>query len=198
MYIIIAENGEAVVILSLRGAGIGRLTSDDAGGILQKKEEDKMNHGKKISRKGVKKMKKLLVVMLAVMFVASCGSSQKSVSFKVDTKTPTTVNSADDLPKPTLSPQDISDRGAIVVIGESAAGQSQYDALTAARGVAQKNLLSVVNGVRVNADGLITKGVLSEDNVKVIVNGHIKAIDCGAYYDRGSQVGYYCVQLPLK
>ena len=143
-------------------------------------------------------MKKLLTVLFVIVFVSACGSSQKSVSFKVDTKTPTTVSSADDLPKATMSPEEIAERGSIVVIGESAAGQSQYDALTAARGVAQKNLLSVVNGLKVNADGLITKGVLTEDNIRIVVSGHIKAIDCGAYYDRGSQVGYYCVQLPLK
>lgn len=114
------------------------------------------------------------------------------------TNSPTTVKSPDDLPKMATTPAEIKKAGAIRVIAESANGQSQYDALTAARGVAQKKLLDIINGVKVDANTLIAKGELTEETIKIITDGHIKAFDCGAYYDRSSRTGYYCMEAPLR
>jgi hypothetical protein len=114
------------------------------------------------------------------------------------TNTPTTVKSPDDLPKMATTQAEIKKAGAIRVIAESAKGQSQYDALTAARGVAQKRLLDIINGVKVDANALIAKGELTEETIRLITEGHIKAFDCGAYYDSLSRTGYYCMEAPLR
>ena len=141
-------------------------------------------------------MVRFIVVLISLLLIVSCASDD-SLNL-ADINSPTTVNSVDNLPKPTLSNNDIAKRGAIIVIGESASGQSQYNALTSARGVAQKNLLSIVNGVKINADAIINKGELTKDDVNLIVNGHIRSLDCGAYFDRTHGIGYYCVQMVLK
>ena len=52
--------------------------------------------------------------------------------------------------------------------------------------------------MKINADTIINKGELTKDDVNLIVNGHIRSLDCGAYFDRTQGIGYYCVQMPLK
>lgn len=147
-------------------------------------------------------MKRLALLGMGIVLLTiisfGCGGGKTA---KVDdiglTNTPTTVKSADDLPKMVTTPKEIAKEGVIRVIAESAKGQSQYDALTAARGVAQKKLLDIISGVKVNAATLIAKGELKEEDIKLITEGHIKAFDCGAFYDRSSQTGYYCMEVPL-
>lgn len=146
-------------------------------------------------------MKYVMVVVALLLLLTGCSFSRNN-TVRVDdigaTSTPTTLKSIEDLPKPATTPAEIRAAGAIRVIAESAKGQEQYDALAAARGVAQKNLLGIIDGVRVSSESLIKKGVLSEETIKLIVDGHVKAFDCGAFYNRANQTGYYCMELPLK
>ncbi len=147
-------------------------------------------------------MKRLVLlgigIALLTIIAFGCGGGKTARLNDIGlTNSPTTVKSPDDLPKMATTPVEIKEAGAIRVIAESAKGQSQYDALTAARGVAQKKLLDIINGVKVNGDTLIAKGELTEETIKLITEGHIKAFDCGAYYDRLSQTGYYCMEAPV-
>lgn len=147
-------------------------------------------------------MKKLVLLgmgfVLLTIISFGCGGGKTAMVDDIGlTNSPTTVKSPDDLPKMATIPSEIKKAGAIRVIAESAKGQSQYDALTAARGVAQKRLLDIINGVKVDANALIAKGELTEETIKLVTEGHIKAFDCGAYYDRLSQTGYYCMEAPV-
>ncbi|MEK6682044.1 MAG: hypothetical protein AABY79_08790, partial [Nitrospirota bacterium] len=116
-------------------------------------------------------MKKLVLLGMGIALLTiisfGCGGGKTA---RIDdiglTNSPTTVKSADDLPKMATTPAEIKKAGAIRVIAESANGQNQYDALTAARGVAQKKLLDIINGVKVNANTLIAKGELTEETIK--------------------------------
>lgn len=139
-----------------------------------------------------------LISFLVILISTGCGGSK---SVKLDNvgldNAPTTVKSVDDLPKMSTTPSEIAKTGVIRVIAESAKGQSHYDALTAARTVAQKRLLEHVTGTNIDGQTLVSKGALTEEEVKSITQGHIRTFDCGAYYDRGNQVGYYCVEIPI-
>ena len=140
----------------------------------------------------------LLSFLVILVISTGCGGSK---SVKLDNlgldNAPTTVKSVDDLPKMSTTPSDIAKTGVIRVIAESAKGQSHYDALTAARTVAQKRLLDHITGTNIDGQTLVSKGVLTEEEVKSITQGHIRSFDCGAFYDRAIQVGYYCVEIPV-
>ena len=140
-----------------------------------------------------------LISFLVILVVGTgCGGSK---SVKLDNlgldNAPTTVKSVDDLPKMSTTPTDIAKTGVIRIIAESAKGQSHYDALTAARTVAQKRLLDHITGTDINGQTLVSKGVLTEEEIKSITQGHIRSFDCGAFYDRSIQVAYYCVEIPV-
>lgn len=141
-------------------------------------------------------MKWIIRLIILISFLVSCSS--KGTLNLTDIQTSTTVNSINDLPKPTFSFEDIKKASAIIVLGESAPGQNQHNALTSARGVAQRDLLEKINGVKVSSETIVKKGILTKDEIRLLVSGHIKSLDCGAYYDRVQGIGYYCVQLPIK
>jgi len=108
------------------------------------------------------------------------------------------LKSIDDLPKPSMSLDEIRKTGRIRVIGESARKQEQFNALTAARAVAQRNILSIVHGSKIESETLISKGDLSRDEVKLLIDGNIRTYDCGAFYDRALEVAYYCAEVPVR
>ena len=65
-------------------------------------------------------------------------------------------------------------QGHIICSGESAEGQSSYAAKTSAKVIAQRNLLEVVKGVRIDSTTLIVDGMLSSDVISSRVSGSIK------------------------
>lgn len=144
-------------------------------------------------------MRKLIffgaLVLVAVVPFTGCSSKGK---IEVDVAAPTVLRSIDDMPKPSISMEEIRKTGLIRVIGESARNQEQFNALTAAKGVAQRNALAVVRGTRIDSETMIQNGTLDKDEVKLLVEGHIKTYDCGAYYDQVLRAAYYCVEVPVK
>lgn len=141
-------------------------------------------------------MKKLIMLLMLVAVLGCGGKNVKIDSLVVNA--PTTVKSVDDLPKMSTSVEEIKKSGYIRVIAESAVNQEHYDALTAARGVAQRNILSIVNGLHVNSNQYIERGELKADEIKLITEGHIKTYDCGAFYDRALRVAYVCTEIPVR
>lgn len=139
-----------------------------------------------------------LISFLVILISTGCGGSK---SVKLDNlgldNAPTTVKSVDDLPKMSTTPSEIAKTGVIRVIAESAPKQSHYNALTAARTVAQKRLLEHIVGNTIEGKTLVDEGLLTKEYVESVTQGHIRSFDCGAYYDRGNQVGYYCVEIPV-
>ena len=47
------------------------------------------------------------------------------------------------------------------------------------QGGCAEEALDIINGVKVDANALIAKGELTEETIKIITEGHIKAFDWG-------------------
>lgn len=144
------------------------------------------------------KAKYFIALFVSALFLTSCASAPvEDSNFSVTPNSPTVVRSVEDLPPNSTTPAEIRQTGVIRITAESAKGQDQYQALTAARIMSQKNLLSIIDGIKLNSDGLVKDGKMTHDEVRAIVNGHIKAFDCGAFYDSSNGIGYYCMEFPV-
>lgn len=144
------------------------------------------------------KAKYFIALFVSALFLTSCASAPvEEYSFSVTPNAPTVVRSVEDLPKDSTTPEEIRKNGVIRITAESAKGQDQYDALTAARIMAQTNLLSIIDGIKVNSARLVKSGRMTEDETKTIVSGHIRAFDCGAFYDAVNGIGYHCMEFPV-
>lgn len=139
----------------------------------------------------------LIIPIFMAIMIQGCAGDKASIT-SMDTNAPTVVKSVDDLPLPSTSIQEITKSGVIRVIEESAEAQAQYNALKSARTLAQVKLLEMVDGVRIAADMEVKIGTLKEDSVKKLVEGKIRTFDCGAYYDKVKQIGYYCMEVPVR
>ncbi|BAI80872.1 conserved hypothetical protein [Deferribacter desulfuricans SSM1] len=103
------------------------------------------------------------------------------------------------LPQPITNPQAAFATGYIRVIGESEAGQRRYAALRAAKVVAQRDLLEVIQGVTVAGDTTVQNGLLVNDVIRSTVQGFLQgARECGRYYDMSQGVGYVCLEVGTK
>lgn len=144
------------------------------------------------------KAKYFIALFASALFLARCASAPvEEPKFSVTPDAPTVVKSVEDLPKNSTTAAEIRQTGVIRITAESAKGQEQYNALASARIVAQKNLLSIVNGIKVNSDALVQKGEMTSEEIRAVVSGHIKALDCGAYYDASNGIGYYCMEFQV-
>jgi hypothetical protein len=103
------------------------------------------------------------------------------------------------LPPPTNSPVEAFVTGYIRVWGESEMGQRRYAALRAAKVVAQRDLIEVLQGVSVTGDTTVQNGLLANDIIRSTVQGFLQgARECGRYYDPTQGVGYVCLEMPTR
>lgn len=103
------------------------------------------------------------------------------------------------LPQPITDMRAAFSTGYIRVIGESEAGQRRYAALRAAKVVAQRDLLEVIQGVTVFGDTTVQNGLLANDVIRSTVQGFLQgARECGRYYDMTQGVGYVCLEVGTK
>ncbi|MGA1845719.1 hypothetical protein [Deferribacter abyssi] len=103
------------------------------------------------------------------------------------------------LPQPITNPSAAFSLGYMRVIGESEAGQRRYAALRAAKVVAQRDLLEVIQGVTVSGDTTVQNGLLVNDVIRSTVQGFLQgARECGRYYDMTQGVGYVCLEVGTK
>ncbi|KAA0258136.1 hypothetical protein FHQ18_07000 [Deferribacter autotrophicus] len=103
------------------------------------------------------------------------------------------------LPQPITNPSAVFSLGYIRVIGESEAGQRRYAALRAAKVIAQRDLLEVIQGVTVAGDTTVQNGLLVNDVIRSTVQGFLQgARECGRYYDMTQGVGYVCLEVGTK
>ncbi len=93
-------------------------------------------------------------------------------------------------------PNQIFQKGYIQVVGSSEEGQSRYRALRAAEVVAQRDLLEVVQGLKLFGTTSVKDGMLQSDQIKTSVQGFLRgAMKTGQHYD--AQKGYAEVTMRL-
>ena len=95
------------------------------------------------------------------------------------------------------SPAAIFENGYIQVVGESATGQSQYAAKRAAKVVAQRDLVEIVQGLNLIGASTVQDGMLASDQVQTTVKGFLRgAVVVGEEYIPGE--GYARVALRIN
>ena len=136
---------------------------------------------------------KSLLISLSLLLLAGCGTS-KPYQFGNSVQAPTVLRSVNDLPKPSTTLEEIQKTGYIRVIAESAKGQSRFNAIEAAKGVAEANILHIIEGSKINYQKAIATGELKEQEVKILVSGTVRTYECGAYYDESTGTTYACME----
>lgn len=89
-------------------------------------------------------------------------------------------------------------RGFVTCVGESAEGQSSFAAKLSAKVIAQRNLLEVVKGVRIDSEVTIQDGMITSDVIKSRVEGVVRGgqiID--NRYDDGKKSATATVRLQM-
>jgi hypothetical protein len=96
-------------------------------------------------------------------------------------------------------PQAMFQEGYIQVVGLSANGQSRYDAFTAAKVVAQKELLEVLEGVTITGNTTIQKGNNQSQVIRASTSGFLRgAIKVGQKYYPDEGYGEVCLRLYIR
>ena len=96
-------------------------------------------------------------------------------------------------------PVKIFQEGIIQVVGMSEEGQSRVKALRAAEIVAKRDLLEIVQGLRLHGTTTVEAGMLSSDKIRTSVRGFLwGAVKCGQYYNPEKGYGEVCVKLNIR
>jgi len=92
----------------------------------------------------------------------------------------------------------IFEKGLIKAIGISEKGQSRFQALTAAKIIAEKNLIEKIKGVSITSKTVMKNSMITEDSIISQVRGLIiGAVSCGEKYYQNDGYAEVCVQMPL-
>jgi len=106
---------------------------------------------------------------------------------------------AEDVWESVKDPVKVFEEGYIQVIGISEEGQSRYAALRAATVVAQRDLLEILQGLRLYGETTVKSGMLQSDEIRTTIEGFLKgAVKCGEKYNRDSQHGEVCMRLYIR
>ncbi len=97
------------------------------------------------------------------------------------------------------APVKIFQKGYIQVIGASEEGQSRYRASRAAEVVAQRDLLEVLQGLRLSGTTSVKDGMLQSDEINTSVHGFLRgAIKCGEKYHSDKGYAEVCMRLNIR
>jgi len=96
-------------------------------------------------------------------------------------------------------PARIFEEGFIQVVGQSEEGQSRVRALRAAEIVAKRDLLEMVQGLRLHGTTTVESGMLASDRIRTTVTGFLwGAVKCGERYDAEKGSARVCVRLNIR
>ncbi len=96
-------------------------------------------------------------------------------------------------------PVKIFQKGYIQVIGESEEGQSHYRASRAAEVIAQRDLLEVLQGLKLSGTTSVKDGMLQSDEVNTSVQGFLRgAMKCGEKYHSDKGYAEVCMRLNIR
>ncbi len=88
--------------------------------------------------------------------------------------------------------------GYVEVTGESATGQTEYNAVRAAKLVAQREILEVLQGLRLYGDTTVKDGMLVSEVIQTKVRGFLRgAFECGKQYFPDKGYARVCLRLRL-
>ncbi len=97
------------------------------------------------------------------------------------------------------APAQIFEEGYIQVIGVSEEGQSRYKAMRAATVVAQRDLLEIMEGLRLSGQTTVRDGMLQSDDIRTTINGFLRgAVKCGEKYHEDRRYAEVCMKLHIR
>jgi len=101
--------------------------------------------------------------------------------------------------KSITDPVQIFEEGYIQVVGISEEGQSRYNALRAATVVAQRDLLEIMEGLRLSGKTTVKDGMLQSDDIRTSINGFLRgAVKCGEKYHNDRRYAEVCMKLHIR
>ncbi|WP_321492891.1 hypothetical protein [uncultured Desulfobacter sp.] len=93
----------------------------------------------------------------------------------------------------------IFEKGYIQVISGSEEGQSRYRAIRAAKVVAQRDLLEVIQGLNLDGSSTVNDGMLQSDEIRTSVQGFLKgAVPCGQKFNSDKGFAEVCMRVHLR
>ena len=97
------------------------------------------------------------------------------------------------------SPVKVFEEGYIQVTGASEEGQSRYRAMRAATVVAQRDLLEVLEGIRLHGQTTVKDGMLQSDEIRTTITGFLQgAVKCGEKFYRDRGYAEVCMRLYIR
>jgi len=101
--------------------------------------------------------------------------------------------------KSVTSPTQIFEEGYIQVVGVSEEGQSRYQATRAATVVAQRDLLEIMEGLRLSGQTTVRDGMLQSDDIRTSISGFLRgAMKCGEKYHSDRRYAEVCMKLNIR
>ena len=106
---------------------------------------------------------------------------------------------ADEELQAVTDPVKVFEAGYLQVVGVSEEGQTRYQALRAAQVVAQRDLLEVMQGLKLFGATSVKDGMLQSDEIKTSVEGFLRgAVKCGQTYDESKGSAEVCMRLNIR
>jgi hypothetical protein len=101
--------------------------------------------------------------------------------------------------KSVTDPVQIFEEGYVQVVGVSEEGQSRYKAMRAATVVAQRDLLEIMEGLRLSGETTVRDGMLQSDDIRTSISGFLRgAVKCGEKYHSDRQYAEVCMKLNIR
>ena len=101
--------------------------------------------------------------------------------------------------KSITDPVQIFEEGYIQVVGVSEEGQSRYKAMRAATVVAQRDLLEIMEGLRLSCQNTVKDVMLQSDDIRTSITGFLRgAIKCGEKYHNDRRYAEVCLKLHIR
>ncbi len=101
--------------------------------------------------------------------------------------------------KSITDPVQIFEEGYIQVVGVSEGGQSRFKAVRAATVLAQRDLLEIMEGLRLSGQTTVRDGMLQSDDIRTSISGFLRgAIKCGEKYHNDQRYAEVCMKLHIR
>jgi hypothetical protein len=101
--------------------------------------------------------------------------------------------------KSVTEPNQIFEEGYIQVTGISEEGQKRFAAVRAATVVAQRDLLEILEGLRLYGETHVRDGMLQSDQIRTTVQGFVRgAMKCGERYNDSKGYAEVCMRVNIR
>lgn len=93
----------------------------------------------------------------------------------------------------------VFEEGYIQVTGISEEGQKRFAAIRAATVVAQRDILEILEGLRLHGETLVKDGMLQSDQIRTTVEGFVRgAMKCGERYNESKGYAEVCMRVNIR